>query len=92
MLEASATGLPVVINRPLWEPEPEVVGHLAEVVSPDSAGYVAAFDKLITNPGCRIARGAALRAEMRSYSGESTERAERELYERLLAEKAAEKL
>lgn len=88
VLEASATGLPIVINRPRWEPEPEVVGHLAEVVSPDAAGYAAAFERLIRDPAYRKARGAALREKVHDYGGESTERAERELYERLLAGKA----
>ncbi|MCE5269799.1 glycosyltransferase family 4 protein [bacterium] len=89
VLEAAASGLPVVINRPLWEPEPEVVGALAEVVDNSAAGYAAAFSRLIDDSGYRRSRGAALRELSQSYSGAAMEQAECELYNRLLAERAA---
>lgn len=88
VLEAAASGLPVVINRPLWESEPEVVGSLAEVVELSAEGYAAAFDRLCTDSVYRHARGAALRELIKQYSGQAMEQAERDLYLRLLKERA----
>lgn len=88
VLEAAASGLPVVINRPLWEPEPEVVGSLAEVVDLSAEGYAAAFNHLCSDSAYRHARGAALRELIKQYSGEAMEQAERDLYLRLLKDRA----
>jgi len=89
VLEAAASGLPVVINHPLWEPLPEVVGELAEVVDNSAAGYGAAFSRLFEDSAYRTRRGAALRELTQSYSGAAMERAECELYNRLLDEHTA---
>jgi len=84
VLEAAASGLPVVLNRPFWEEEPEVVGELAEVVPLSVGGYLEAFRRLADDPGYRAARGGALREHVRSLDGTAMEHAERQLYRQLL--------
>ena len=92
VLEASASGLPVVINRPRWEDKPEVVGELAEVVPLAAEGYLEAFKRLADDPGYRAGRGRALREHVRSLDGAAMERAERELYQQLLESGAGGKV
>jgi len=84
VLEAAASGLPVVINRPRWEDIPEVVGELAEVVPLAAEGYLETFKRLADDPGYRAERGRALREHVRSLDGAAMEHAERELYQQLL--------
>ena len=86
VLEASASGLPVVVNTPHWEDSPEVVGDLAEVVPLDPEGYRAAFERLGKDPGYRKARGMRLRERVLAIDGRAMERAERKLYEKLLSD------
>ena len=90
VLEAAASGLPIVINSPRWEDSPEVVGDLAEVVPLSVQGYRQAFLRLAGDPDYRKERGARLRQRALAIDGRVMERAERELYERLLAGQAAE--
>ncbi len=84
VLEAAASGLAVVINHPRWEDKPEVVGELAEVVPLDAEGYLEAFRHLAQDPVYRARRGGDLREHVRTLDGAAMERAERELYCRLL--------
>lgn len=94
VLEAAATGLPVVINRPLWEDQPEVVGNLAEVVEPTADGYGEAFRRLRDTPDLRLRRGGELRRRVAEMGGDEMERREagvyRDLCEQLDAEKGKE--
>ncbi len=85
VLEAAASGLPVVVNQPRWEETPEVVGELAEVVPATAAGYRQALDRLAEDRSYRLGRGTALRELALQYDGGRMEQAERELYERLIA-------
>ena len=88
VLEASASGLPVVINQPRWEDKPEVVEDLAEVVPLSAEGYRLTFERLLKDDSYRRERGLALRERVLRIEGRAMEKAERELYQRLL-EKAA---
>ena len=92
VLEAAASGLPVVINRPLWEPEPEVVGELAEIVEADAESYAAAFQRLYSDPDFRALRGKQLRDRVAQIDAAATEGQEteiyRQLYERCSAKRA----
>ncbi len=89
VLEAAASALPVVVNRPLWEPEPEVVGELAEVVEPSPAGYLAAFRNLEQNPSLRQTSGEQLRQRVKSVDADGSERREAEIYRKLCEQVAA---
>jgi glycosyltransferase involved in cell wall biosynthesis len=84
VLEAAASGLPVVINKPRWEDEPEVVGGLAEVVPLTAVGYLDAFNRLADDPGYRAERGLKLREHVGKFDGAAMEHAENRLYSQLL--------
>jgi glycosyltransferase involved in cell wall biosynthesis len=83
VLEAAASGLPVVINRPRWETRPEVIGELAEVVDGSTGGYLAAFSSLGQNPAYRLEKGDALRELSATFDGVEMERREADIYGRL---------
>ena len=90
VLEAAASGLPVVLNTSCWENEPEVVGNLAEVVPLSPQGFRRAFERLAKDPIYRKSRGNSLRKHVLALDGKLMEQAERELYEKLLDEKLSE--
>ncbi|MFH1068956.1 MAG: glycosyltransferase family 4 protein [Candidatus Glassbacteria bacterium] len=84
VLEAAASALPVVINQPVWEDRPELVGDLAEVVPLSSDGYRRAFEKLLADPEYRRSQGQALRRRAVEVGGNRMEQAEMELYRTLI--------
>ena len=83
VLEAAASGLPVVIYRPLWEAEPEVVGELAEIVEADAGSYAAAFQRLYSDSDFRALRGKQLRDRVAQIDTAATEGQETEIYRQL---------
>ncbi len=79
VMEAMALGLPVVINRPRWDAEPEVCGGCAWIVDGSSDSYRAAFQKLIGEPSLVEQLGARCRLRIEEFSGEKMEERERDL-------------
>ena len=84
VLEAMASSLPLVVPKPKWESEPELVGDIALVVENTPEGFKKAFQTLIGNPKLRedLAKKGRLRAL--EVDGGIMEQKEEELYEKLI--------
>ena len=84
VLEATASGLALVVPKPVHEETPEIVGDYAEIVENSEKGFANGIDKVASN--------FELREEMTSkglklvshYSGEIMERKESMLYKKLV--------
>ena len=53
VLEAMSSGLPVIVNQPLWEKTPEFIGTDAVVVENTGKGYGTAIEMLYRKPELR---------------------------------------
>jgi len=84
VIEAMASELPVIIPRPLFEPEPELVGNVALVVENTVQGFREALQHLRDNPDLRRQLGKKGRELVRSISGDKMEQREKNLYLQLL--------
>jgi len=85
VLEAIASGLPVVVPEPLFEPEPEVVGNVALVVPNTPQGFHDALRRLQEDPALRESLGAKGRQRALEIDGARMEEMERDLYLELMA-------
>lgn len=79
VLEAMAAGLPVVVPKPLWEEEPELIGDAALAVDYTPEGFRAAFSQLMADPDRAHHLGERGRAIHRTVDGELMERREAEM-------------
>lgn len=84
VIEAMASELPVIVPRPLFEPEPELVGKVALVVENTVQGFREALQQLRDNPDLRRQLGKKGRELVRSISGDKMEKREKNLYLQLL--------
>lgn len=84
IIEAMAAGLPLVVPRPKWEREPEIVADIAQVVEPTPESFAAAFRRLQADPQLRRDLGARGRERAIAMNGEKMERREADLYRELL--------
>jgi len=84
VIEAMASGLPIVINKPYWESEPELIGGLALVVEDSPLGYREAFQRLINDANLRSSLGRAGRLKALEINGKKMEREEEAVYETLV--------
>jgi len=86
-LEAGASGLPLVLCRTPWEPEPELFGDVA--LTPDrSPRAIAEAIKTLKDGTLRRSVAEQCLERASEYSGEKMEEQERSVYERLLAARA----
>ncbi|MFA6110619.1 MAG: glycosyltransferase [Candidatus Latescibacterota bacterium] len=84
VMEAMALGFPVILNRPRWEPLPEVAGEAARVVEGTAEGFRAAFAGLLSDHEQVAVLGRRSRQAILPYSGERMELQEKELILSLL--------
>ncbi len=84
VLEAMASGLPVVMNRPRFKNGLDLVGDHVVQVADTPQGYKAAFERLMADRAARQGLGRAGTEFVRQYEGRKTERMEADLYRRLL--------
>ena len=82
-LEAGASGLPLVLCRTRWEPEPELFGDVALTPERDPRAIARAIEQLEDEALRRSVAGRCLERAER-FSGENMEARERSVYERLL--------
>ena len=87
VLEAMASGLPIVINRPIWGKQPEIVGELATVVDNTPEGYRQAFQMLSQRTDLRERLGKQVREKVLQYDGRIMEEKEKNVYKDLLIPK-----
>lgn len=84
VIEAMASSLPIVVPKPRWEKEPELVGDIAIVVENTPEAFREAFKKLISNPELRRELGEKGRKRALEVDGKIMEEKEMRLYERLI--------
>jgi len=83
-LEATASGLALVMPKPIHEETPEITGKYAEVVENTSEGFAKGIQKIADNFELRknmIEKGLDV---IKNYSGEKMEQKEAELYLKLI--------
>lgn len=84
VIEAMASGLPVVINRPLWEERPELLGDTAVITDDSSGGFADAINMLIAKPSFRLDLGRRNREKALKISGDIMEQEETRVYKSLI--------
>ena len=84
VLEAMASGLPLVLPRPWWEPEPELAAPAALVVENTPAEFRQAFRCLRDQPGLRQRLGRLARERIEPLGAGEMETRERRVYDTLL--------
>ena len=82
VLEAMAQGLPVVVPKPRWESEPELVAGSSLVVERTPEAFRAGFVRLRDDPVLRLKLSALARARMLPLGGSVMEAQERAVYEK----------
>ena len=85
VLEAMASGLPIVTNQPLWERAPEVAGDQAELVANTSEGFALGIQKYLDRPECLAAEGKENRGRIEAIDGRAMEAREAALFAELMA-------
>lgn len=83
-IEAMASGLPIVISKPLWGNQPELVNNCAIVVENSTEGFRNAFIKLKHDLELRNMLGEIGRKKFETMTGEQMELREASLYRLLL--------
>ncbi|MFX0202267.1 MAG: glycosyltransferase [Candidatus Hodarchaeota archaeon] len=86
VIEAIASGLPIVVPRPLFEPEPELVGDVALVVENTPQGFREGLRQLADDIDLRHRLGEMGRKLAESISGDKMEEREKNVYLQLLGE------
>lgn len=84
VIEAMASGLPVVINRQRWESSPELLGDAAIIVDNSPGGFAKALNQMIANPGLMTELGSRNREKALEIDGSIMEQKEMEIYKGLL--------
>ena len=81
VIEAMASGLSVVVNKPLWEDEPELIGDSALIVEDSEQGYSSAFKRLMGNSKLRKKISKEVRTKALTVNGKKMEGEEKRLYQ-----------
>lgn len=84
VIEAMATGLPIVVPKPKWEDSPELVGDFALVVDNDEKAFRDAFKRLIESEELRKQIGMKGRKRFLEINGEKMEQKEFLVYKKLV--------
>ena len=85
VLEAMASGLPLVLPKPRWEDEPELASDTAIVVENKPHAFREAFLRLRDDPALRANLGTLAQQRVSPIGGSVMEERERKLYEQVLA-------
>lgn len=83
VIEAMASGLPIVVNKTRWG-LPELLEDTAIVAENSPDGFAEALNKLIENPGLRTDLGKKNRDKALKIDGRIMEQMEMEIYKRLV--------
>jgi len=85
ILEATASGLPLVMPKPKYDnmPEVEIVGEYAEMVANTKEGFAKGIQKVANSFELRKKMSLKGLEVISNYSGEIMERKESELYQQL---------
>lgn len=86
VIEAISSSLPIVVPKPRWEKEPELVGDIAIVVENTPESFREAFERLISNPELREELGEIGRKRSLEIDGKKMEEKEMKVYEKLISE------
>jgi len=87
VIEAIATGLPIVVPKPKWEDSPEIVGDFALVVENNENDFREAFSRLIESEELRKQIGMKGRERFLEITGEKMEQKEFLIYKKLVERK-----
>ncbi|MBM3711827.1 MAG: glycosyltransferase family 4 protein [Actinobacteria bacterium] len=82
-IEAMAARLPIVISKPLWDNDPELVNKFSITVENSPAGFRDAFKKLLDDK-LRSELGKEAYKQFETITGEKMELREADLYKELL--------
>lgn len=83
-IEAMAAGLPVVISKPLWDKQPELVSECSLTVENSPVGFREAFIKLQLDFTLRKLLGENAKKRFESITGERMEISEEALYKKMI--------
>ncbi len=86
VIEAMAASLPIVVSRPLWGKEDELLRDITVTVENKPDEFERAFKILISNPQMRRDLGEKARRRASEVDGQILERKEMQLYQRLIQE------
>lgn len=84
VIEAMASGLPIVVNRPRWESSPELLGDTAVISDNSPGGFAKALNRMIANPGLMAKLGSRNRQKALEIDGRIMEQKETQIYKGLL--------
>ncbi len=84
VLEALASGLPVVIPKPEWEEKPEVIGDVVMLVDNTPEAFRDAFQRLIANPNLMAEMRKKGQEKIKELDGSVMEQKEANMYKNLL--------
>jgi glycosyltransferase involved in cell wall biosynthesis len=87
VLEAMASGLPVVAARSQWEPDPEIVGEVGLPVDNDPAAFAEALERLRGDPSLRTSLAERGRRRALDLDGAKMEEREAALYRELIGDR-----
>ncbi len=86
VIEAMASGLPVVVNRSRWESSPELLGDTAVIADNSPAGFAKALNRMIANPVLMAELGSRNREKALEINGAAMEAKEANVYKSLMSE------
>ncbi len=84
MLEAMASGLPVVMGKNEWEEKPAVIGDVIMIVDNTPEGFREAFSKLLSDPDKMLEMAKNGLEKVKELDGSIMEQKEATLYKELL--------
>jgi len=84
VLEALASGLPVVIPKPEWEEKPEVIGDAVMLVDNTPEAFRNVFQRLIANPDLMVQMRKKGLEKIKELDGSLMEQKEANMYKNLL--------
>lgn len=87
IIEAMASGLPIVITQPLWELHPELLEGTGIVIKNSSDSFIEALNQLIASSSLRADLGKRNREKALEINGRAMEEREMWIYRDLIYKK-----